>query len=146
MSKEERANRAAYNSATYKAKHSYYRADSQNKRVYQMEKNIMPKPMSEMQKVKLVHNDNVSASSIYKLEQFLKGIAHKDVKTISPSERKRIVKEYGLRLNDSGNQWTASKKDVFEILKANFSNANYYANYSELWGSFRNLQPLRTGI
>lgn len=127
----------------YKNKHSFYRRDEHNNRTYQMEKDNIPKPMTEKQKIRDVHNNNVSASSIYKLEQFLQGIEYRLIKQISPKERERIVKEYSLTLNDSKNQWGASKKDVFEKLKEKYQNAGYYLHYSELWGSYRNLQPLR---
>ena len=127
------------------AKNSYLRWDDKNKRMYQMEKEPVIRPWTEGRKIQERHNTNVSASSLYKLEQYLTGVPPKRVRPITASERTRVIEAYGLSLNDSKNQWTTSKDKAFSILKERFERAGYYETYGQLWGSFYNFEPVREG-
>ena len=137
--KERRTMRAAANSA--KAMQGMYNYGSVDKRVYQTEKKLSDEPqvntrIRSEEELKAKSDSLTTVTAVRNAEKFLSGDKERSADSRDIRARYHLSSEDGSVHGDA--------EEVFEILKENFPAASFYRNFSDLYYSMRNRQPLRT--
>ena len=97
----------------------------------------------------LAYFEQISAADIFRMEGFLweldgNTFPNAELLTLDNNERRRIVREFGLKKEDSNNpksRWIGDKKAVFARLCEKYTSASTYKNYSDILYAMRYGNP-----